>query len=242
MSCCFLLTCALLQVLNRSIRKAFTPPDLLQDTRRNFKSLLLGGTNAYLIYDYALESTGLECISFARLSASLDGDFEVLRHMHSYLEPGGRVVLALDMFELMLSRDQKEFNYADLSLFHPVTHAAVGVKFNGRRRRYPVLFYPTFSFKYLWSHLYFRVFAKPYPFFLHWSTAGNDNAFVEQVLHRLESIKTFCMDRQLRLKVIVFYTSNIDYNRKLDGLKKELDANFDVGFASNSEELLSEVM
>ncbi|MCG6191502.1 hypothetical protein [Maribellus maritimus] len=192
--------------LNSILNVDTMPPNVFTDTRRNFEYLLLGSTKMWRNIDVnSYNQNGKnKILSFAFYKRSLYADSFILRRMFSYLRENGTVLITIDL------DDEKHYSketlsYADLRMLHPITLRIRKFKFERIMVKYPLIFYPVFSFGYLFNKLKNSLF-----YYSDWNKKTNDldqntdNVITlthEKLISKIEQMTGFAKERGYNTKI-----------------------------------------
>ena len=197
--------------LNHFISVDTAPPELLGELARNFDYLLLGSTGTWQLRGTPTLKNCKNFMALARPFSNLWADFLVLQRMHSYLRENGSVVVLVEISE-QVGLSGRELNYADLRYLHPVTLASLGYGFTSPMAARPVVYFPWFSLRYLWSRVqvWFKVSSKLLRGFAAGprgvdSLSARDANEIETLLGQFHD---FCHGRNLKLRVMFIGLEN----------------------------------
>lgn len=148
----------------------------LDPTRpRNFDYLIIG--------EYCdvsgLIPDGTKSISFLAPGRSMEVSFLVLEHVFSLLKENGEVIFVVEN-EYCGSESLSLF---DVTLLHPVAIRKLSLQNLKRKSRYPIIFSPLSSFKFLLSP---------------------KKKFMKKVVIDSKAIKTFCLERNISVTCYTF--------------------------------------
>ena len=204
--------------LNRIVKRDMQAQDIYNDTRRNFRFLLLGSTRVWMCADVNSYNAHIKnrIISFAFYQRSIFASSLILQRMYSFLMDGGAVILTVDFNSHALG--STELSFADKKLLHPVTLESLGIRKNRICNEFPLLLHFKSSIGYLIHKCMKRpLIGKRDGAYEKWQNAicGKDGHVVEHI----ESIVRFCKERNL--KILIGY---IVTNREMESVSKKINA------------------
>ncbi|MCR5345507.1 MAG: hypothetical protein K6E46_05620 [Lachnospiraceae bacterium] len=187
------------------------PTSYFKDLKwRNTDSILVGQGKVFkYLYPKKYQQKVYMCMTYKR---SLEMDFAALKTYFSHVKPNGTVKIFADYGDYR--KNMKLRTPADYEIVHPHIFLALNEKKPKRRVKYPIVFY----FTYTWGYLFMRAFkmagiykkteVKP-------SKVAYNSDDVKKMGELLRQMSEFCLERELRPFILLMDNKDKSINQEL---------------------------